>query len=453
MTPSLKHSAGRIVSLAWPVFVGQLAVMGFGTADTVLLAHHDRLDLAALGVGAPAYVTIFVGLMGLLLAISPIVGRLHGAGRDADAGAQLQQAAWLALALSVVGGVLLLFPEPFLALAKADAEVAVRARAYLHALAVALPAALLFTAYRGFNVAVSRPKAVMVLQVGGLVCKVPLSWLLVFGVDAGPLHLAPQGVAGCGIATAIVMWTQLLGGITLLRRDPFYRPFALWTGPFPRPRRAPIVEQLRLGVPMGLAILIEVSGFTFMAFFISRLGSTALAGHQICANLVAILYMLPLGLGNGTGTLVAQRIGAGDLEDAKRLGWHGVQLTMMLALVIGGTIFLLREHVLSLYTHDPAIVAAALPLLAWVGVFHLGDATQCLASFVLRAWHVATVPVAIYAFALWGVGLGGGYLLAFGSPAQGAPGFWGASSAALLLAAALLCALIAYVLKQKSAER
>ena len=106
--------------------------------------------------------------MGIVLAISPIAGQLYGAQHFEACGAQLHQAMWLALALSVPGCLVLLFPQPFLDLARAQPEVAVKVRGHLAALAVALPPALLFTAFRGFNTAVSRPKAVMALQLGGL---------------------------------------------------------------------------------------------------------------------------------------------------------------------------------------------------------------------------------------------------------------------------------------------
>lgn len=456
--PGLRHDAARILPLAWPVVVGQLAVLGFSTIDTLLLARHDPLDLAGLALGASAYVTIFVGLMGVLLAVSPIVGRLYGAGRHEDAGAQLQQAAWLALMLAVLGGSLLAWPEPFLMISRASPEVEARVRGYLGALAFALPASLLFTVYRGFNTAVSRPKAVMALQVGALALKVPLSIALVGGFALGPWRLPPLGLTGCGIATAIVMWGQVLGGLALLRRDPFYARFRFWQHGLERPRRDALGALLKLGVPIGLSTLIEVSGFTFMAFFISRLGATPLAGHQIAANLVAMLFMLPLGLANATSTLVAQRIGAGEPQEAARVGWHGVQLAAGFAAVLGTAVLLLRPAILRLYTPDEVIVAAAMPLLAWVALFHLGDAVQCVASFVLRAWHVTTVPVVIYAVALWGVGLGGGVALAFGLPAdlapaalRGASAFWAASTASLAVAAVALCALLRWVLRQKRA--
>jgi MATE family multidrug resistance protein len=452
LTVSLRDSARRILPLAWPVIIGQLAVLGFGTVDTVLAGRHAALDLAALAVGSAAYVTIFIGLMGVVLAIGPIAGRLHGAGHHAEAGAQLHQTVWLALALALPGCLLLGWPQPFLAMAKAPPEVAAKVRGYLGALAFALPASLLFTAYRSFNTAVSRPKAVMVLQLGGLALKVPLSWLLI----GGGLGLPALGVAGCGVATALVMWCQLLAALVLLRRDPFYRPFALWGHGLQRPQWTALRQLLKLGLPIGASILIEVTGFAFMAIFISRLGPTAVAGHQIAANLVAMLYMLPLGLANATSALVAQRIGAGDTRDARQLGWHGLQLALLIALGLGCMMYGLRSTVIGLYTRDAAIAAATLPLVSWVVLFHAADATQAITSFVLRAWHVTTLPVLIYALALWGIGLGGGWLLAFGDGVpslHGARGFWAAGTASLAFAAVALVALLAWVMKQRCAER
>jgi MATE family multidrug resistance protein len=450
---SLRASAGRLLPLAWPVFIGQVSVLAFATVDTVLVARYASTDLAALAVGAAAYITVFIGFMGVILAISPIVGQLHGAGRDDDAGAQVHQALWVAFALAALGSTLLLFPAPFLALAGAGPEVAGKVRGYLTALAFSLPASLMFTVYRGFNTAVSRPKAVMVLQLSALGLKIPLSTALVFGMPA--LGVPALGVVGCGIATAVVMWTQALAGYAVMRRDPFYRRFAIFGRGLDRPQLASLRGFMKLGLPMGATILVEVTGFSFMALFISRLGTTPVAGHQLAANLVTLMFMVPLGLGSATATLVAQRIGAVDQRDAHRLGWHGMQIALVVAALLGAAVFVLREPILRLYTADAAVIAAALPLVAWLALFHVADAVQTIAAFVLRAHKIATLPLVVYVLALWGVGLTGGYVLAFHAPAwvppalRGAPGFWFASTMGLVVAALLMTALLAWVLRQQ----
>jgi MATE family multidrug resistance protein len=370
-----RDSARRIATLAWPMFVGQLAVLAFSTIDTLLVARHSALDLAALAVGAATYITVFIGLMGVVTSLAPIVGQLYGAGRLHEAGHQLHQAVWIALGLSVLGCTALAWPEPFLALSRAGPQLRPRIEAYLQALAWALPAALLFAAWRGFNVAVSRPKQVMRLQLAGLAVKLPLSLLLVRGVELdspwGPIQSPALGVAGCGIATALAMWAQVAGAVWQLRRDDFYRRFAILGHGLHAPDRQALAAQLRLGIPSGLSVLIDVTGFAFMAIFIARLGAHTVAGHQIVANLAALLFMLPLALGHATSTLVAQRVGASDLVDARRLGWHGLQTAGGLALLAGlGRAAAAGTHRSAVHTGRPggqrrgraAAVDARLPL-------------------------------------------------------------------------------------------
>ncbi|MEO8310377.1 MAG: MATE family efflux transporter [Caldimonas sp.] len=457
----LRRGVRRIAPLAWPVFVGQVAVIAFSTVDTVMVARTTPTDLAALAIGASAYISIFVGLMGTVLAVGPIAGQLFGAGKLRESGHEAQQAAWLGLALAIPGCLLLLAPDPFLALARAEPAVAAKVRVYLGGLAFALPPALVFTAFRGFNIAVSRPKAVMAMQLGGLALKVPVNAVLVFGI-AGPtpfgeLSVPALGVAGCGLATAIVMWCQLGAAVVLLRSDRFYRRFGLGRGSnLAAPSAASLRALLRLGVPMGLAVLVEVTGFTFMAFFVSRIGATAVAGHQIAANMVSVMFMLPLAIANASSTLVAQRVGAGDVADARRIGWAGLEIGVVVAAVVGSAVYVLREEVVGLYTGNAVIVAATLPLLAWVALFHLADAAQTVAAFVLRAYRIATVPLLIYVVSLWGIGLGGGYLAAFDpagiSPAwmHSARGFWSMSTLGLAIAGIGLSGFLAWYLKSQA---
>ena len=94
-----------------------------------------------------------------------------------------------------------------------------------------------------------------------------------------------------------------------------------------------------------------------------------------------------------------------------------------------------------LYTRDPAVVAIALTLIPYLAAFHFFDALQTVASFVLRAYKLAMAPTVIHAVALWGLGVVGGYLVAFGGfwgPPWGIAGMWLMQSVALALAALLL---------------
>ena len=300
-----------ILKLAWPVFIGQLAVMLNGVIDTIMAGRLSAVDVAAVGLGASIYVSVYIGLMGVLLALSPIVAQHYGAHRLEQIGPETHQAAWLALMLSVPGCAALAASDLWLALSAPPPEVAAMARTYLWATAAGLPAALSFRVFHALSNAIARPKAVMAINLAGVLLKVPLNTLFMNGWHAGDSIVVPAlGGAGCGVATAILAWLSLLLAFVALRVEPLYRRLGVvgaWPG---RPDGARLRGLLALGIPIGATYLVEVTSFTFMAVFLARLGATTAASHQIAANLAALVYMLPLALGTATSVLVAQSLGA-----------------------------------------------------------------------------------------------------------------------------------------------
>ncbi|WP_292934097.1 MATE family efflux transporter [Noviherbaspirillum sp.] len=428
----------RIGALAWPLLIGQLAVIANGVIDTAMTSRFSATDLAALAVGTSIYISIFVGLNGVLAALSPVIGQLFGAQRFKAIGAEVKQGIWLALFLTVIGCLALLFPQPLLSLAHASSALNDKASLYLRILALALPATLGFRIYASLNTAIGRPKMVMALQIGALALKVPLNALFIFGGFGIPALGGP----GCAVATGITVWVMFLICGLIVRVNPSYRLFGVFGTGLVGPVWTAQRELLKLGIPMGLSYLIEVTAFTFMALFIARLGDIAVAGHQITANFGTVLYMIPLAIANATGTLVAQSVGARDLSTARRIGYAGIRLAAILSVTIGCIVWLARGAIVRAYTPNEAVIAAALPLYVFIAFYQLFDAVQVTTAFVLRAYKVAVIPTLMYAVALWGVGLGSGYVLGlnpFGiSPRvlQGAAGFWMGNSAALALVGA-----------------
>jgi MATE family multidrug resistance protein len=431
----------KIVSLAWPVLIGQLAIIAFGVIDTAMVGRFSATDLAALGLGSSIYVSVYIGLTGILVALQPVAAQLFGARRYAEIGEEVRQSAWLAIALAALGWLLLYFPGPLLDIADAPAALSERTIAYLRILSFGLPASLFFRIFSSLSNAVAQPRPVMLIQVTGLLLKIPLNALLIYG----GFGLPGLGGPGAALASSLINWLSALIGATLLLREDFYRQFTAFTRfSWPEWRRQRAL--LKLGIPMGLSYLIEVTSYTFMALFIARFGTTTLAGHQISGNVGAVLYMTPLSLGIATSTLVAQRLGAREFAAARSMSRHGIVLAGCLALAYATIVLCARPWLIAAYTPNPQVVAAAMPLIAIVAVYHLFDALQITTAFVLRAYKVAVVPTVIYAVALWGVGLGGGYVVGFDvlhvmPPAlTGARGFWCANTVSLALAAAGLLA-------------
>jgi len=398
----------RIVRFAWPVLIGQWASMMFGVLDTAMTGHASAVDLAAMGLSVTIYITVFVGLMGVLHALIPILAQHFGAGRWREMGAMWGQGIWLALALSVVGGVILLFPGLWLSLSGDIApDVHDKVVAYLHALIAALPAALMFRTLYALANAVSRPMFIMLLNLAAIAVKFVGNALLIYGLAGLPA----LGALGAGLSTVITSWAMLAAGLWWVRRDRYFRRFRLRVEP---PRWAHLKELLRLGLPMGGSYLVEVCAFSFMALIVAREGTLVIGGQQIVANLSALAFMMPMALGVAAAALTAQAIGAGDAQLARRTGRAALLLGLIGALVTATVLTAARTPLAHAYTNDAAVAATAMALLPILPFFHLCDAAQCLMSYLLRAYKVALVPLVLQIVSLGLVGLTGGWWLGFG---------------------------------------
>ncbi len=435
---------------AGTVLAGQLATMAYGVTDTIVAGRYDQAALAALSVGSAIYMSVYVGLMGVLQALLPLWSELRGAGRHHTLGHSFGQSLYLWALLVAVGMAVLLQPQPLLDWAQVPAPLQAQVLAYLGVLALALPAALLFRLYATLNQSLGHPQLVTWVQLGSLLLKVPLSVWFTFG-GAG---LPALGAAGCAWATLLVHLAMAALALALLRTRSLYRPYRIWRAPG-RPDWQVLGPFLRLGLPSGLTILVEVTSFTLMALFIARLGTTASAAHQIAANLAAVLYMVPLAIGIASSARTSYWLGAGRPERARQAVALGFGLVLGAALLLAGALALLREPLARLYASQAEVVAVAAALLRWTAVFHLFDGLQALGVFMLRCWRITLAPLLIYGVLLWGLGLYGGYRLAYEGlgpwPAQHTPAaFWLAGAAALALTALVFWLMLWQVLRRDS---
>ena len=436
--------ARGIIGQAQPILVGQLALMAYAVVDTVLTGHASAVDLATMGLGLSVYSTVFVGLLGAVGALNPIIAQHYGAARHEAIGATYIQGLWMALLLSALGVAVLATSPLWLGWLQAPPEVEPHVTRYLRVLSLGLPGSLLFRAIYALNTAVSRPRVVMVMQLVGLGLKVLLSYVLIYGA----LGLPRLGAVGAATASVVVFWTLFLMGLAYMRRDPFYRRFSIhWAGPRWRLQR----ELFALGIPMSLSYTLEATSFTVITLLAARLGTTVMGGHQVVANLAAVCFMIPLSLSIATATLTAQSIGAGDAARARRTAVTGMRMGAVAAAVTVLLLWTLRGVIVRLYTGDAGVAAMAFTLIPFLAAFHFFDALQTVVTFVLRAYRIALAPTVVHAVALWGIGVVGGYQVAFRGawgPPRGIAGMWLMQSIALALAAVLLVGFYLWIIQR-----
>ena len=422
--------------------------MAFGVADTVIAGRYSDTALAALSVGSAIYISVYVGLIGIVQALLPIWAELLGANKHHEIGRSLRQSIYLSGFITIAGMAALLFPGALLRWAQVPEAMLGEVQSYLTVLAFAFAPSILFRLYSTFNQSLGKPLLVTWLQVGALMVKIPLSILLV----AGGAGVEPMGVVGCAWATLVVNYLLLALGLVMLRTQTLYKPFRIWRR-MERPNWPTIGNFARLGIPAGMAYLVEVTSFTLMAVFIARLGVTASASHQIAASVAAVLYMMPLSMAIACSARVSFWLGAGRPDHAKRIVLLGLKLTAAMSITLVAILLIAKNSLAGFYSANPAIVNTASSLLFWVAFYHLADSIQAVCAFLLRCYRITLAPLAIYGVLLWGLGLYGGYLLTYeglpGLAARSSPDtFWIASSLALWLVASCFLVLLWRVIRK-----
>lgn len=424
------------LSLALPIFGGQLAQSANGFVDTVMAGRVSALDLAAVAVGASIWVPVFLFMTGMLMSATSVLARHVGAKQLQRVNPLVHQVVTIAVAAGVIAAVLLCNTGPLLEFMDVDPAMRPLVLEYLFGLSWGMPAIALVLALRSYTEALSHTRPVLLISVIGLLINIPVNYVLIYG----KLGIPAMGGVGCGWATAIVMWLMAAMLLVYVHRHRAYKAVRLSISPWHWEPRT-IAYLLKLGLPVGMTIFFEVSVFCIIALFISQAGAEIVAGHQLTLNFTSLLFMLPLSFALAATTRVGLARGADDAEGLNRAVKVSFKITLCIGCSAAVMLILLKNWIPLIYTDNATVIALASYLLLFAALYQISDAIQVTANGCLRGFEDTSIPMVLTLFAYWGVGLPLGYTLAMSDalvPAMGPSGFWlglfaGLSSAALLL--------------------
>jgi len=434
--------------LAWPILVGQMAYVGMAVVDVAMAGHASAQDLAGVSLGVSIWNMLMLTIMGVVMAINPIVAHHVGARELNQVPPVVRQALWKALGVGLIGCLLanasvLLFDR--MALEPYVHDLVVQ---FVQVTSVALP---LFACYRvlyGYSTSLNQTKPLMVIALISLGINIVVNGLLVFGT----LGFPRLGGLGCAWATLATVSFNLCALVWWMHRAPAYRstwPLGQWDAPhWPQ-----IKGLLKLGLPIGITYFAETSAFSLIALLIAQFGSTQMAAHQIALNFSSLIFMVPLSLGLALLTRVGHSLGAGAPVQARYQAWVGVGIGLAFATLSATLIALLATPIARAYTSDAAVIALTAKLLLLAALFQLPDATQVISSCAIRGYKVTRAPMVVHMTAFWMFGLPLGYVLGIApawlpwAPAQpmAAQGFWISLIVGLSIAAVGLTGLLRYV--------
>ena len=421
------------VAVAGPLAAANLAQMAMGFTNTVMVGSLESAALAAAGLGASLYFTVALVCSGILTAVAPPAAHAIGAGDNHRAGRVTGAGLVLAALLAVPVVAVLLAANRLLVVLGYEPALAAEIGRFLGAIAWAAPGFLGFAVLRSFLVAASHSRTVMIALILGIPMNAGLNWILIFGHLGAP----GLGIAGSGCATAIIQWLMFTGiGI-----------YALAAPSLAEYRMRPslrgwneIGRILRLGLPIGGILGLEIGVFATTGILRGLLGADALGAHQLVMNCISVVFMVPLGIAQAATVRVAVALGSRAPVAARRAGIVALALGVAYMAIMAGVLLAAPRAIAKIYVDIDApanrgLVVIALYLLAIAALFQIFDGVQAIAAGALRGYRDTAVPLLIAVVGYWGIGFTGGWLLAF--PAGYGPiGLW--SGLAMGLAAVAL---------------
>lgn len=446
-----------LMKLALPIFLAQLALTGLGVIDTIMSGWVGTPDLAAIGLGSSIMLPVFIFSTGVLLALTPMVAKSMGQGKASDSTNLTEQARysisrflfqglWLSIPLGIISLLILMNLQWLLDMLNLSAKVYQLTDDYLFYVALGLPGIALYQALRFFWEGLGLTLPTMWISFLALLINVPLNALFIYGY--GPVEA--MGAAGCGVATAIVMWLMFAIGLAYVFTSSVTRTFVqlklmgcdntvpkAWIFQW----RAGIYPILKLGLPNAMSLIFEVSLFSFIALFIAQLGSVVIAGHQVAISFTSLAFMLPLSMAMALTVRVGYGFGQHNPEQVWVSLFSGMSMAIFMGLLLALLTYAFKHQIVSIYTQDAQVLALAATLLVFAAMYQVFDAIQVAAAGALRGFHDTQVTMLVTFVSYWGIGLGLGYVMALTdwlTKPMGVQGFWLGILLGLALAAVLL---------------
>ena len=380
----------RILKLGSPVVLGQISATTMGLVDLAMVGRLGPEYLAGVGLATTFFSTIVRTTQSLGAATQSIAARRVGEDRELGIGALVR----VALTLGLLAGLLLTLllvaiARPGMgALAHEPRIVQVGARYIVWRAPEALFLLLLFV-FRGFFEGIGKTVIPMLVGFVALGTNAFLNWAFIFGKLGAPR----MEEAGAGLASAIatLVGAALLGALAAAKgvkaRYDLRLGLSLDTA---------ILRPLwKVAWPGALRTFLVFASFTLFLAIIERLGVAQLAASNGVVLIASFSFMPAVGVGTAVATLVGQALGRRDVAGARRVGWHGVGVSVAFMGCMGALFLSAPRLCLRLFTDDAHILDTGAPVLRLMGLVQVFDAVGLtLAGAITGAGHTRMVMLA-----------------------------------------------------------
>src|SRR6202789_1859971 len=428
-----------LIHLALPLIAGELGWISMSLVDTIMLGHlpNSALAMSAAALAQVLFNTLCFGVGGVLLGLDTLISQALGAKQQHEANRWLLHGVVMAVALSALLIAIFAVTPVLLLHLPVDRAILAQAVPAMQGLNYGTLPLLLYFTFRRYLQAAHHGRPIAFALISANLVNAAGDWLLIFGHDwriaAHTLTIPAFGVTGSSWSTSfarLYLMAVLLFAVWHADRKHHYGLLAgLRQRAYLRIEYQHLRRLFLLGAPAGASIFVEIAIFALVTSLIATFGRLPLAGHEVALQCASTTFMVPFAISAATSVRVGHAIAA---------GWSGVGVGAAFMLCASVVLLTIPARIAHIFTPDPGVIAAAVPLMLIAAGFQFFDGVQITATGALRGAGNTHAPFITQLIAYWFVGMPLGILLGFHEK-LGATGLWLGLLIALTCGAFAMC--------------
>lgn len=427
-----KKQYKETLKLSAPVMLSQVGVIMVQLFDNAMVGKLGALPLAAVAFGGTVFFIVFIFVMGITLALTPLVGEQYSKGCFRIAASYFQNSLVLYPLIGCLAFTVQYALIPLLFYFGQPVEVVEMAIPYYKYLVWSIIPFMIFGAFKQFLEGVGNTTANMMIVVSANLVNILFNWLLIYGNWGFPRMEA----AGAGLATLISRICMPIFAICYFILVKKYKRYFAY---FQRDKFSLMYVKslLAVGFPIALQMFMEGIAFALTSIMMGWIGTIAIAANQIALTISNFAFMIVIGLGVATTIRVSHEFGKNNPKELRKAAIASYHLTFIWNTFTAIMIITFRETIAGIFTNDPEVIRVASYLLIFVSAFQFSDGLQSISVGILRGIQDVKQIMYIAFFSYIVINLPVGYFCAFVLN-FGAGGLWigfifGLSIAAILL--------------------
>ncbi len=338
---------GKLLKFMIPILGALILQAMYGAVDLLVVGQYGTsAGISAVSTGSNIINLVTFVISGLTMGVTVLISRYLGEQKPERIGKVIGGAVAFFILLTVfLMALLLAFAPVFAGWLKAPEEAYDLTVTYVRICGVGLIFVVAYNVISGIFRGLGNSRLPLIFVAIACVVNIAGDLLFVAGLQ--------MNVAGAALATILAQFVSVILSLVIIRKQSL--PFTVTRqdiGFHPQIR-----EFLALGFPIALQDLLVNISFLILCAIVNGIGLDASSGYGIAQKVTSFVMLIPSALMQSMSAFVAQNVGAGKEDRAKKAMFAGMAAGAGIGVFIFAVSFFRGDVPSALFTPDPAYIA------------------------------------------------------------------------------------------------